>query len=201
MIYWISRSIFWLLFKACFGYRVKGTENFPKAGPFIIAGNHLSFLDPPAVGMAWKGMVTFLAREDLFHNSFFKWWGASVGVIPIKRGKFDLAAIRGSFEKLKKGGVVALFPEGTRSRNGTIKDPKGGVGFLAVKAKVPVVPVFIRGTDRALPHHTVFIRFKRVEVTVGKSLRPEMFAKAGGEYDYLAFSQEVMREIEELGRE
>lgn len=201
MLYEISRYLLWLFFKICFNYRVRRAENFPKKGPYVIASNHLSFLDPGIVGVAVRGrQVSFLARADLFANSLFNWWGRNVGAIPIKRGRFDLSAIRGSFEKLRQGGIVSLFPEGTRSKDGTIKDPKGGVGFLAAKAGVPVVPVFIKGSDKALPHHAMFIRFKPVEIIVGEPLKPGSFVGKGGECDYQALSQEVMRRIESFSR-
>lgn len=195
MIYNISRTILWLFFKICFRYRTKYVANLPKNGPFIIAGNHLSFLDPVAAGLTTKRQVCFLARASLFKNSIFKWWGKAVGVIPIERGRFDLGAIKGSLEKLNKGFIVALFPEGTRSKNGSIQDPKGGVGFLAVKANVPVVPLFIKGSDKALPRHSIFIRLKPIEVMVGESVEPKMFLEKNNTYNYQALTKEVMERI------
>ena len=126
MVYFISRSILWLLFKICFKYRVRHGERVPRTGPFIIAANHLSFLDPGAVGFITSRKVHFMARADLFGNSFFRWWAASVGVIPISRGRFDMGAIKGTLACLKRGGIIALFPEGTRSRDGIIREAKAG---------------------------------------------------------------------------
>lgn len=201
MVYRVSRSILWLFFKICFGYRAKNAKNIPASGPVIMASNHLSFLDPGAVGLATNRRVSFMARASLFHKSLLNWWAQSVGVVQVDRGKFDLSAIKGCLKALKDGRIVALFPEGTRSKDGTIKDPKGGVGFLAVKANVPVVPVFIRGSDKALPAHAKMIRLKRVEARVGKPIYPKEFLLKSGVPDYEAFSKEVMRKIEELGRD
>lgn len=192
MIYHISRNILWLFFKICFRYRVKYAGDVPKAGPFIIASNHLSFLDPCAAGFITKRQVHFLARASLFENSVFRLWANAVGVIPINRGRLDLSAIKGTLDCLKKGGIVALFPEGTRSSSGVIKEPKAGVGFVAIKAGVPVVPVFIKGSDKALPRHAIFIRFKPIEVTVGGPIRP----KEEHGQDYQALTKEVMDTIE-----
>jgi 1-acyl-sn-glycerol-3-phosphate acyltransferase len=199
MIYYISRSILWLLFKICFRYEVRYAENIPGKGPFIIASNHLSFLDPAAAGFITKRQVCFLARADLFNGVLFKRWAQSVGVIPINRGRFDLSAIKGSLARLRKGYIVALFPEGTRSKDGSIKDPKSGVGFLAVKANVPVVPILIKGSDKALPAHAIMIRFKPVEVRIAKPVAPTMFLQKDGEYDYQAMSEEIMERIRRLG--
>ncbi|MBI4335691.1 MAG: 1-acyl-sn-glycerol-3-phosphate acyltransferase [Candidatus Omnitrophica bacterium] len=198
MIYYISRAILWLLFKICFRYRVIFAEDLPGRGSFIIASNHLSFLDPPAAGFITARQVCFLARDDLFKNILFGLWARAVGVIPVKRGRFDLSAMKGSLEKLQRGYVVALFPEGTRSGDGTIHDPKGGVGFLAAKAGVPVIPVLVKGSDGALPRHAIMIRFKPVEVRVGKAVRPDMFRDKDSGYDYQALSKEVMKRIMEL---
>lgn len=198
MTYYVSRFIFWLIIKVYLGYRVKYRENFPAEGPFIIASNHLSFLDPALVGNALRRRVSFLAREDLFKNRIFNLWGRAVGAIPVKRGRFDLSAMKGSLQRLKKGEVVALFPEGTRSVDGFIREAKAGVGFLAVKAGVPIVPLCIKGTDKALPKGAIFIRLKPVAVYVGKPVAPERFLKANGEYDYQALSQEAMKRVEEF---
>lgn len=199
MIYHISRNLLWLFFKICFRYRVKYSENVPKKGPFIIASNHLSFLDPGAAGCITKRQVHFLARADLFDSKLFALWATAVGAIPVRRGRFDISAIRGTLDSLGKGGIVALFPEGTRSRDGIIKEPKAGVGFVAVKAKVPIIPIYIKGSDRALPAHAMFIRLKPIEVMVGEPISPDMFLK-NGDYNYEALSQEVMNRIEKLSR-
>lgn len=198
MIYYISRTILWLFFKICFRYKVRYPGNIPKKGPFIIAGNHLSFLDPPAAGLITNRQVCFLARANLFDSIFFNWWGKSVGAIPVSRSRFDLGAIKGSLSRLNKGYIVAVFPEGSRSADGSIRNPKGGVGFLAVKAGVPVVPILIRGSDRALPKHAVMVRFKPIEVRVAKPIEPNMFIQKNGECDYQCFSEEVMRRIRGL---
>ncbi len=200
MVYYISRTIFWLLFKIFFRYRVNYIENIPTRGPFIIASNHLSFLDPAAAGCITKKRVSFLARADLLDNVFFKWWATAVGVIPVQRGRFDMSAIKGTLDCLKRGGVVALFPEGTRSKDGAIKEPKAGVGFVAAKSGAPVVPVFIKGSDKALPAHAMFIRLKHIEVMVGEPVWPDMFLKGGG-YDYQALSREVMNRIAGFSRD
>jgi len=198
MIYHISRYILWLFFKICFRYKVRYAQNIPKKGPFIIAGNHLSFLDPAAAGCITKRWVCFLAREDIFNSKIFSWWASRVGVIPIKRGRFDLSAIKGSLEKLRQGRIVALFPEGTRSRDGAIQNPRKGVGYLAAKAGVPVVPILIKGSDQALPRRSIMIRFKPIEVRVAQPVEPGMFLDKYGKCDYQALSSEVMKRIRAL---
>lgn len=198
MIYYISRTILWLFIKIFFRYSAKGTENAPRRGGFIIASNHASFLDPAAAGMITMRKVHFLARETLFNNPLFNWWGTSVGAIPVKRGRFDLSAMRACLRRLKKGEIISLFPEGTRSKDGVIQDPKAGVGYLAATAGVPIVPVLIKGSDKALPRHAVMVRLKPIKAIVAKPVEPKMFLSKDGEYDYQAISNEVMRRIREL---
>jgi len=201
MLYYISRELLRLLFIVCFRFTVRHAENYPAHGPFIVASNHLSLLDPPAVGLSIKRQVTFLTRADLFDNVYFNWWALRVGCIPVERSRFDLAAIKGTLNRLKTGGIVVFFPEGTRSKDGILKEPKAGVGFVASKALVPIVPVFIKGTDKALPAHEVCIRFKPVEIRVGKPLYPRAYIGKDGTCDYAQLSKEVMKKIEALSKE
>jgi len=185
----------------CFRCEIKYKENLPKKGPFIIASNHASFADPAVIGGLAREQIHFLARESLFKNRFTKWWAKAVGIIVVKKGKFDLSAIRGTLEHLAKGEIVALFPEGSRSKDGVIREPKGGVGFVAAKASVPVVPVFIHGTDKALPADASFLRFKKVKAMIGKPVEPKMFLDKDGNCDYQALSKEVMNRIAKFSRD
>lgn len=201
MVYRICRNILWTLCRLCFRCEIKYRENLPRKAPFIIASNHASFADPSVLSGITTEQIHFIARESLFTNWFTKWWSAAVGIIPIKMGRFDLSAIKGTLEHLAKGEIVALFPEGSRSNDGIIKEPKGGVGFVAAKAGVPVVPVFIKGTDKALPINANFIRFKKVMVMVGKPVEPKEFLDKKGNCDYQALSQEVMNRIANFSRD
>ncbi len=201
MIYYISRTALWLFFKIFFRYSARGAENLPRQGGFIIASNHLSFLDPAAAGIMTMRKVHFLARETLFDNPLFNWWGTSVGAIPVKRGRFDLSAMRACLRHLKKGEIVSLFPEGTRSKDGVIQDPKAGVGYLAANAGVPIVPVLIRGSDKALPKYAVMVRLKRIKAIAAMPVEPKAFLNKDGEYDYQAISNEVMRRIRKLSED
>jgi 1-acyl-sn-glycerol-3-phosphate acyltransferase len=201
MIYYISRTILYLFFKIFFRYSASGTGNIPRRGGVIIASNHLSFLDPAAAGFITMRRVHFLARETLFDNPLFNWWGRSVGAVPVKRGRLDLSAMKACLRHLKKGEVISLFPEGTRSRNGIIQDPKAGVGYLAANAGVPIVPVLITGSDRALPPHAAMIRLKRVKAVAARAVEPKAFLNKDGGYDYQAISDEVMRRIRKLSED
>lgn len=119
-------------------------------------------------------------------------------MIPIDRTKGDLAALRSALSGLKGGKVVALFPEGTRSLDGNLQEPKGGIGFLIAKARVPVVPVYVAGSYQALPKGRKWIKPKRVRVYFGEPIQPVEFVQGPGKPDYEAIVALVMSRIAEL---
>lgn len=146
----IIRSIFNFLFFTCLGAQVKGVENIPPVGGLIIAPNHMSNFDPPLVGTACWRMICFMAKEELFKNPIIGKLIALTGTFPIRRGRVDTAAIRVAYSILKSGGVVGIFPEGTRSTDGQIGIFHEGMAAIAIKTGVPIVPTAVIGT-RTLP--------------------------------------------------
>ncbi|MDD5116744.1 MAG: lysophospholipid acyltransferase family protein, partial [Candidatus Omnitrophica bacterium] len=144
MWYRFSRLVLLILLKLFFRFEVKGRENIPKEGGFILAANHVSYLDPVAVGSACPRPVHFMARDNLFLKPVLNSWLKAVEVIPLKRNAADLTAIKTGLQLVRKGEALALFPEGTR-RTGKDKylNPEPGVGFLAAKGNVPVIPAFV----------------------------------------------------------
>lgn len=125
---------------------VVGTENFPTDGPFLIASNHASHLDPPAVGAHVPRQMRFFARKSLWNNRLFAWWLNQVETIPVERDSGDIGAIKRVLQALKENRAVVLFPEGTRSPDGHLQKPKPGVGLMACKTGVPVVPCRVYGS-------------------------------------------------------
>ena len=133
-------------------FRIEGYETHfvPAAGPFLLAANHVSYLDPPAVGVCFRRPIHFFARDTLFRgpaNRILR----GVNAVPVNnRGGQDLGAIRGALGVLQSGGGLLVFPEGTRSPDGRFLTPRRGIGLLACKGGVPVVPARIFGTFEAL---------------------------------------------------
>lgn len=200
MLYYIVRFILFLLFKILFRFQVFGKNNFPQKGGFIIAGNHLSFLDPIAVGLASPRKVNFLARDDLFTNKAFGFLLKSLGVIPIKKDRgSNIKPLKKALRIMAAQRGVAIFPEGARSQSGELQKMSAGVGFLAIKSQCPVVPVFITGTNKALPVKAKCVRFKKVTVYIGKAIVPQ---RINGESEsFEEFSRRVEESIKNLKKE
>lgn len=152
-----------------FRLRVSGRENVPKYGGFILASNHNSHFDPVVLGVACSRKLNFMARHGLFKNRYFARLLTSVGAFPIIRDSADASALKEAIRRLKSKEALLIFPEGTRSKDASVR-PQGGIGFLAEKAHVPVVPAFIGGTDKALPKGARFVKLTQVTVRFGQQI-------------------------------
>ncbi len=170
MVYMFGRFLCWLGFAIYAPIKISGRSNIPNKGGFIIAGNHISYLDPLVLGVAVFRPLNYMARDTLFRNRVFAWILRHVNVFPLKRNSADFGAIKEALKRLKKGEGLVLFPEGTRSADGTITEGLEGVGFLARKSGVPVIPAFIDGTQKAMPKGSKGIRPARLKVVFGRPL-------------------------------
>ena len=199
-LYWTARRVVWWYLRAVHRLEIRGTENIPWRGPVILAANHCSFLDPPVVAMVSPNRnVRFMARDTLYSNPVARWFFPRVGLIALDRTRGDLAALRTAISSLKGGDVVALFPEGTRSPDGQLKEAKGGIGFLIAKSQAPVVPVRIFGTYEALPKGASRPRRSRITVRVGPVITPDdIRAAMPDKSDYAAAAALVMQRIAAL---
>ena len=185
-------------FKIWNRFTVIGSEKLPSARQgFILAANHVSYLDPPVLGAGVKRHISFLAKEQLFKFSFLGPVITLLGALPIA-GESDFRAIRAIIRRLKSGDIVSIFPEGTRSPTGEIsQDTKSGVAFLAHAAKVPVVPCFIDGTELALPRGIRIIRPRRIKVYIDEPYQvPESDSDRNEHYE--KSTQYVMQRIQFL---
>ncbi len=187
-IYTLSRRMAKYYLLLYHRYRSFGAENIPKEGGCLLVSNHASFLDPIALGVPINfRYVRFMARKTLFTNIFTKWWAQSVGVVELDRERgADLNALKRAIRVLKNGDLLSMFPEGTRTLNGNLQPAKGGLGFLVLKAGVPVVPAYIEGTFQAWRKGAKFIKPYKITVYYGKAITPDelkQIAKTGKEYD------------------
>lgn len=145
-------------------WQVRGRERLPRTGGFIVAANHISFSDPPLIGAAVGRESHFLAKQELFDIPVFGPWLRSVNGIPIRRGAADLRGLHHALRALESGGIVVMFPEGSRMRDGELHPARPGVGLLAVNADVPIAPCFISGSNTP---RRWWLRRARVRINFG----------------------------------
>jgi 1-acyl-sn-glycerol-3-phosphate acyltransferase len=207
VFYWLlKRIILGPILHAIFRPWVRGEEHVPETGGAILASNHLSFSDSIFLPLVLKRRVTFLAKSDYFTGrglkgrltaGFFK----GVGQLPIDRsgGQASEAALQTGLKVLRRGDLLGLYPEGTRSPDGRLYRGKTGVARLALEAGVPVLPVAMIGTDKVQPIGRRVPRIGRVGVVIGAALD---FSRYDGMQDdrfvLRSITDEIMYELMEL---
>jgi 1-acyl-sn-glycerol-3-phosphate acyltransferase len=147
--YWV----FALLYYFGYSYRFFGQHRVPRSGPVLIIANHESFWDPPMVGIAMPRRVAFMARKTLYNSKALAKFMENVGTFAVDQEGTGLEGIRIAIKKLQDGEAVVLFPEGSRTPDGSMKEFMPGVALLVRKAKVPVVPVGLAGSYDGWPVH------------------------------------------------
>jgi 1-acyl-sn-glycerol-3-phosphate acyltransferase len=192
MIYWIFYFLTKFLSFVYFPCRIYGRDNVPSKGAFLLASNHVSNLDPMILGIMTGRRLNYMAKDALFKGKFLGYVLPRLGAFPIKRGSADTGALKECLRRIKKGGIILLFPEGTRHGSPEEKKALAGVGFLAQKAAVPVIPVFIDGSQRAMPPGAKFFRRSQVRVFYGKPIHFD------GKKDYEDVAGQVMKAIRKL---
>jgi 1-acyl-sn-glycerol-3-phosphate acyltransferase len=130
------------------GWEIRGREHIPRSGGLIVASNHISYFDPPLIGIASVRELHFLAKEELFRPPVFGPLIRTFNAIPIRRGVADLSGLSKAMDVLRAGSALIMFPEGTRMRDGELHPARPGVGMLAVGTDALIVPCYISGSDR-----------------------------------------------------
>ncbi|WLR43752.1 lysophospholipid acyltransferase family protein [Bacillus carboniphilus] len=159
--YTFSRSVVKFLMKSLYRIEVEGIENIPDEGGVLLCSNHINNWDPPLVGISSPRPVRFMAKEEIFHKKVIGTIIANLGAFPVKRGMSDREALRKGLKILKNGEVLGLFPEGTRSKNGQLKEGLAGAGFFALRSDASVVPCAIIGPYK---------RFNKVKIIFGSPI-------------------------------
>lgn len=193
MIYDVLQVFFRPFFRFVFRTEVVGAENMPKEDGVILAANHLSNWDPPFLATFLDRHVSYMAKEELFENPVFAWIISACHVFPVKRGTADRGAIKTALSRLKNGMCVAIFPEGTRSKDGELHKAEAGISLIAAMGKVPVVPAAIIGTNKIFSSKNFFPKLK---VIYGEPIYFE--GKASDKVALQDFSEKIMKEIASL---
>jgi len=167
-VYWIVRAIFQPFFHIYFRMSRIGREHIPEEGPVIIASNHRSFLDPFVIGTMARRPMYYVAKKQMFKGRLRSWILNSLGAFPVDRGAGDQAMIDTARTILARGEIVLMFPEGTRTRPGSLGQPKRGVGRLALETGAPIVPIAVIGTEDV--RRGFRIRPRKVRIRAGRAL-------------------------------
>jgi len=149
IVYHMIRFAVIAIFSVITRFCVRGLHNVPRQGPFIIASNHISWTDIPMVVQSLPNTVVYMAKEESFYSRL-GWLVRFLGAFPVKRGEGDRRAIKAADDQLKKGKIFVIFPEGTRSKTHTLAKAHAGLGMIALRAGVPVIPAAIWGSEFAL---------------------------------------------------
>lgn len=131
------------IYKLFYNFKIEGWENVPEKEGVIIASNHRSYADPVILTMPMKRPVTYMAKEELFHNKIFGAFIRFLGAFPVKRGAGDMQVIDDCVDILESGRNVVIFPEGTRSKENKVGRGKTGVALIAAKSGADVLPMGI----------------------------------------------------------
>jgi 1-acyl-sn-glycerol-3-phosphate acyltransferase len=164
-------------------------HNVPPDGPAILVSNHVSYLDPPALGCAIRRPIAYMAKTELFEIPVLRTVIRALGAFPVDRSRGDVAAIKQAADVLKKVAVLGMFPEGTRNKDGTVR-PQLGVALLASMTGAPVVPAYLSGTSQAN-------RLAKVTVVYGEPIRFEGGRKARRE-ELAKWTDDLMSRIHAL---
>ncbi|MGB3404939.1 MAG: lysophospholipid acyltransferase family protein [Microcoleaceae cyanobacterium] len=152
--------------------RIYNTERVPQAGPLVVVSNHASDFDPPILSNCMRRPVAFMAKEELFQVPVLKQAITLYGAYPVKRGASDRSALKAAIDSLERGWATGVFLEGTRTADGRIHQPKLGAALIAAKAKAPLLPVCLWGTENIVQKGYSLPKPVAITVRIGELIDP-----------------------------
>ncbi len=183
MAYWVLKVILSPVFFILWRIKVEGRENIPKKGPAVLAANHQSFCDSFFIPLVVTRKVTFLAKAEYFDSKKTAWFFRAAGQIPIRRGggsASERALETARTDVLRKGRILCLYPEGTRTLDPYVHKGRTGVTRLSRECGVPIIPVGVVGTVEVQPVNSKIMRpFKHVTIRFGKPMEMAAAAESG----------------------
>lgn len=170
MFYWFVKGIFHPFVRLYLGLTREGIDHLPRKGPGIVVCNHASYMDPIILGSAAPRRLRFMVLQWMYDLLLIRWFYWGMGTVPVRSEGQDARAIRSALRVLGSGGLLAIFPEGTRSADGRLIDPRPGAALIATMAGVPVIPAWIDGARQSLPVGGRFPKPARIHVRFGPPL-------------------------------
>jgi 1-acyl-sn-glycerol-3-phosphate acyltransferase len=197
--YWLGYHLSRLVGRLFFRLHVVHPERMLQSGPVILAMNHQSYLDPPLAGITCDRAVYFLARRTLLDVPLLGWLLPKLNVIPVNQESIDRSALKALIRVLKAGNAALVFPEGSRTVDGSLQPAEAGLGLIIAKTLAPVVPMRIFGAHEALPRGGGGLHLVPITIVIGE---PIFFTAAdlnpAGKDRYRGLSQRVMDAIAAL---
>ncbi len=202
VLYRVLKVILTPILRGLYGVKREGLETFPMEGPVIVVANHVSFLDSFWIPLSVPRRMVYLAKSEYFESRRTRWFFRALGMIPVKRDVKEKteAALQAGIEVLEQGGVIGLYPEGTRSPDGRLYRGRTGVARLALRSGAPVVPVGLVGSREVMPKSAKFPKpWGKVRVRFGPPLNFERYAERSEDRFVLrTITDEIMYEIMSL---
>ena len=173
--------------------RIRGRDNIPATGAVLVASNHLGGGDPPLLWVTFPRPLYFMAMSGLFRIPVVGYLVRATGAFPVRRNSPDRGALQHALALLRSGESVAIYPEGERSMEADLVRPNAGVGFLALLASVPILPVGMAGTERILPRVPMRAKQRGIDMNIG-----EPFVLPPGMRDRTEAAEYIMARIAPL---
>ncbi len=191
VVYAVARAYCRLLWIVACRFRLRGRPRIPRQGGALICANHQSMFDPVVVGLCCDRRLNYLARKSLFNHRGFARLIRFLDAIPIEREGLGLAGIKETIRRLKRGELVLMFPEGTRTADGDLQPLKPGLLAIARRCRVPLIPVGLDGAFDAWPRQARWPRLATMAVVIGRPIDAQTIA-ASSDDDILQLLHERM---------
>ena len=187
----VLKIVLFPIYRLIFWYTVEGLDNIPKDRGVIFCSNHISMLDPVLWVIIVRQRLCFMSKKEMFNNRILGWLLKKLDVFPVDREGKDLKAIKTAIKTVKENRVLGIYPEGTRSKDGTPQDAKPGVAYIARSTKSDVVPAAIKCKGKLRP-------FKRVKMVVGNPISNTTLFDGVEKNDLQTPADRIMSEIKTL---
>jgi len=197
-VYWLGYNASKIIAKVCFSFRALHAERIPEKGGMILAMNHQSYLDPPLAGICCRREIYFLARKTLLEWPILGPLFPKLNVIPVERDGHDMSALKAVIRLVRAGNGTIVFPEGTRTLDGALRQAQPGLGLIIAKTFAPVVPMRVFGAYEAFPKGGQ-PRLRPITIAVGEPMQftaDDVQGPARAAYQRL--SERVMERIASL---
>ncbi|MDA1096636.1 MAG: lysophospholipid acyltransferase family protein [Chloroflexi bacterium] len=197
----IANGFMRLVFRGFARWRVEGAENVPTDGPLLVVSNHTHYLDPSLVNASVPRQVLYVAKRELVdeHPGWRRWCLLHYGLIPIDRQRLDRAALQQALDHIEAGGVIGMFPEGTRSLSGSLQRPRLGTAYLALSyPQMAILPVAVTGLAGLHLGPAVLWKRPRLTVRIGSPFFAPAASSANDRDALRTTGQQIMERIAAL---